>query len=298
MVYPLAEQRLAQQHSAAHDVNPVQDEATVVSLEAFAQGIVDAHQSMALMTGGALDLATLPGTLLDSRSGHQLLKEIGIKGRYYTKIANGKTYVIFKGYPAVREVLKGTRYLSSSPKVVAFGIGPEAIRAGGRANAIIMITCYVALDVMQFIMSDTQLYSELFANIIVDVAIGAVAIGAGMAAAAAGALLAGAITTVAIPALAITAGAIVVGMAVGMALGQLDKMFGLREKLSAALRWTGEAVARGLQKTGQVIREAQVSMRQKVEELERRSNRFFYDLERETIWHLGGPDLYNQIYRR
>ncbi|KZK94884.1 hypothetical protein PsAD46_00884 [Pseudovibrio sp. Ad46] len=119
-----------------------------------------------------------------------------------------------------------------------------------------------------------------------------------MAAAAAGALLAGAITTVAIPALAITAGAIVVGMAVGMALGQLDKMFGLREKLSAALRWTGEAVARGLQKTGQVIREAQVSMRQKVEELERRSNRFFYDLERETIWHFGGPDLYNQIYRR
>ncbi|WP_139226409.1 hypothetical protein [Pseudovibrio ascidiaceicola] len=86
---------------------------------------------------------------------------------------------MFKGYSALRETLKGTRYLSTSPKVVAFGIGPEALKSAGRSNTIIMTTCYVVLDVMQFIMSDEKLYHELFANIITDVATGTVALAAG-----------------------------------------------------------------------------------------------------------------------
>ncbi|KZL02632.1 hypothetical protein [Pseudovibrio sp. Ad26] len=289
MVYPLAEQRMA-----AELINPRQEEAVVMDMELFAQAVVDAHQSLGTTTGGALDLASLPVLLRDMKGGQTLLKEIGLQGRYYTKVVNGKTYVVFKGYSALRETLKGTRYLSTSPKVVAFGIGPEALKSAGRSNAVIMITCYVVLDVMQFIMSDEQLYHELFANIITDVAIGTVALAAGTLAAG---WLAG-LTVIALPALVVAGGAIVVGMIAGIALAELDKAFGIREKLGQALHWTGKAIAHGIQETGQIIREAQVSMRQKVEEFERRSNSFLYRLEREIIWHFGGSDLYNQIYRR
>ncbi|QUS57145.1 hypothetical protein [Pseudovibrio brasiliensis] len=289
MVYPLAEQRLAEER-----LNQRQEEAVVLDMTLFAQVVVDTHKSLGATTGGALDLASLPVLLRDLKGGQALLKEIGLKGRYYTKAVNGKTYVVFKGYSALRETLKGTRYLSTSPKVVAFGVGPEALKSAGRSNAIIMITCYVVLDVMTFIMSDEQLYHELFANIITDVAIGTVAMAAGTLAAG---MLAG-ITVIALPAIGVTAGAIAVGMLVGVALTEIDKAFGLREKLGDALYWTGKAVAHGIQKTGEVIQAAHISMRQKVEEFERRGNSFLYRLERELIWHLGGPDLYHQIYRR
>ncbi|AEV35706.1 hypothetical protein PSE_1194 [Pseudovibrio sp. FO-BEG1] len=293
MVYPLAEQRMA-----AELINPRQDEAVVMEMELFAQAVVDSHQSLGATTGGALDLASLPVLLRDMKGGHKLLKEIGLNGRYYTKVANGKTYVVFKGYSALRETLKGTRYLSSSPKVIAFGIGPEALKSAARSNAIIMITCYVALDVMQFIMSDEQLYHELFANIITDVAIGTVAMAAGALAAAGAVAIAGTITAIALPAVVVTGGAIIVGLYVGHKLSELSESYQIKKKLGAALLWTGQAVAHGIQEVGKVIHTAHVAMKQKVQEFERRSNRFMNQLERETIWHFGGPDLYNQLYRR
>ncbi|WP_057462383.1 hypothetical protein [Pseudovibrio sp. POLY-S9] len=293
MAYPLAEQRLA-----AELINPRQDEAVVMDMELFAQAVVDSHQSLGVTTGGALDLASLPVLLRDMKGGQTLLKEIGLQGRYYTKVVNGKTYVVFKGYSALRETLKGTRYLSTSPKVIAFGIGPEALKSAGRSNAIIMITCYVALDVMQFVMSDEQLYHELFANIITDVAIGTVAMAAGALAAAGAVAIAGTITAIALPAVVVTGGAIIVGLYVGHKLSELSESYQIKKKLGAALLWTGQAVAHGVQEVGKVIHAAHVAMKQKVEEFERRSNRFMNQLERETIWHFGGPDLYNQLYRR
>ncbi|KZK94438.1 hypothetical protein PsAD46_01029 [Pseudovibrio sp. Ad46] len=293
MVYPLAEQRMA-----AELINPRQDEAVVMDMELFAQAVVDSHQSLGVTTGGALDLASLPVLLRDMKGGQTLLKEIGLQGRYYTKVVNGKTYVVFKGYSALRETLKGTRYLSTSPKVIAFGIGPEALKSAGRSNAIIMITCYVALDVMQFVMSDEQLYHELFANIITDVAIGTVAMAAGALAAAGAVAIAGTITAIALPAVVVTGGAIIVGLYVGHKLSELSESYQIKKKLGAALLWTGQAVAHGVQEVGKVIHAAHVAMKQKVEEFERRSNRFMNQLERETIWHFGGPDLYNQLYRR
>ena len=286
MVYPLAEQRMA-----AELLNPRQDEAVVLDLQMFAQAVVDTHTSLGAASGGALDLASLPVLLRDIKGGHGLLSQLGLKGRYYTKVVSGKTYVVFKGYSALRETLKGTRYLASNPQVVALGLGPQALQAAGRSNAIILITCYVTLDVMQFIMGDEQLYHELFANIITDVAIGTVAL-------AAGALAAKGLVGIGVMALTSIGGAIIVGMVVGFLLTEFDKSFGVRDKLGAALYWTGRAVDHGLQETGRIIHEAQVSLRQKVEEFERDSNRFWEQAERETIWHFGGPDLYDLIYGR
>ncbi|MES0871409.1 hypothetical protein [Pseudovibrio sp. SCP19] len=286
MVYPLAEQRLAEER-----LNQRQEEAVVLDITLFAQVVVDTHKNLGAATGGALDLASLPVLLRDLKGGQALLKEIGLNGRYYTKAVNGKTYVVFKGYSALRETLKGTRYLSASPKVVALGVGPEALRSAGRSNAIIMITCYVVLDVITFIMSDEQLYHELFAGLITNVAIGTVAMAAGM-------LAAKGLVGIAAVAFATVGAPIAVGLFVGVALTALADSAGVKEKLGEALYWTGKAVARGVQEVGVIIHAAHVAMRQKVEEFERRSNRFRHQLERETIWHLYGPDLYDQIYRR
>ena len=286
MVYPLAEQRMA-----AELLNPRQDEAVVLDLQMFAQAVVDTHTSLGAASGGALDLASLPVLLRDIKGGHGLLSQLGLKGRYYTKVVSGKTYVVFKGYSALRETLKGTRYLASNPQVVALGLGPQALQAAGRSNAIILITCYVTLDVMQFIMDDEQLYHELFANIITDVAIGTVALAAGM-------LVSSKLVGVGAVALLSIGAPIVVGLLVGATLTFVANSIGVREQLGAALYWTGRAVDHGLQETGRIIHEAQVSLRQKVEEFERDSNRFWEQAERETIWHFGGPDLYDLIYGR
>ncbi len=284
MVYPLAEQRLhAQAQANRHE------EAVVLELDAFAGLILEAHKGLGRATGNAVDLATLTPLLRDMAGGKTLLKELGWKGAYYVKAAKGRTYVVFKGYAALRESLKGTRYLASSPKVIAFGIGPEALRSAARSNAIIMVVCYVTLDVMEFIMSDEQLYSTLFANIIVDVSIGAVAIGAGL-------LLGKALAGIATVAVASVGLPIVVGLAVGAGLALLADAFDLKQKLGAALHWTAEAVTRGLQAAGQVVQEAQVALRQKVEEVEREIGRKAYQFEKELIWHFA-PQAYPYLYR-
>lgn len=263
-----------------------EEEAVILSLEDFVSAILAVHDKLSAASLRSVDLATVTGTMLDVGAGRTLLSELGLKGSYYTKMVNGKTYVVLRGYAQLRNILNGTRYLARNPQMLTFGLGPEAIKAAAKTNGLIMIVCYVALDIAQFILSDEMLYRELFANLIVDVAIGAAAIAAGALAAIA---FAG-VSTIAIPVAAVVGGAIAVGLIVSSGLAQVAGALQLKERLASALGWTYEAIRKGIKRTGEVIHNAHQTVRQKIEQMDRGLGRFHYDLEREII-HRFYPNL-------
>jgi len=50
-------------------------------------------------------------------------KDLGLTGRVETKIIKGRQYVIFKGYPGLRILFPGTKYLADNRKVIQMAIG-------------------------------------------------------------------------------------------------------------------------------------------------------------------------------
>jgi hypothetical protein len=97
-------------------------EAVVISVEDLARTLIDADNSLKAATRKTLDLSGVIPLLRDAASGVQLLRELGLNGRYYTKEINGRTYVILRGYAGLRKVLSASRYLTTNPKVIAYGL--------------------------------------------------------------------------------------------------------------------------------------------------------------------------------
>ncbi|WP_429225293.1 hypothetical protein [Inquilinus ginsengisoli] len=60
-------------------------EAVVISVEDLARTLIDADNSLKTVTRKALDLSGVIPLLRDATSGVQLLRELGLNGRYYTK---------------------------------------------------------------------------------------------------------------------------------------------------------------------------------------------------------------------
>ena len=271
-----------------------EEEATILTLEDFAQAVLDVHHGMSDTTHGALDLATVTGTMRDTLAGQKLLKELGLTGKYYLKTVNGKTYVVLRGYAGLRSVLTGTRYTSLNPKMISFGLGPEALKAGLKTNLIIMIACYIPLEVTEFILSDDKIYAELFADLITDVAIGTVSLAAG--ALAAYVLSGGLIASIAFPAAFVVGGAIFVGIGASFLLNESGASEAIRNGLSEALTKTSEAMAAGIQGTGVVIVNAHTALKTELERLEDDLDRGISRVERELIWHFA-PGAYPYLYR-
>ena len=66
----------------------------------------------------------------DSTTAFKICRELGIDGRVaVTTAADSRSYVIVKGYPGVRSVLTGTRYLETNVKVVKLAIGRVGLAA-------------------------------------------------------------------------------------------------------------------------------------------------------------------------
>lgn len=71
---------------------------------------------------------------------HTLFK---VKGKVYIKeIPGGVKYVIFKGYPGKRAIIKGIRYLASSPLEVTIGLASKAKRLTGSVVGISFLVSF------------------------------------------------------------------------------------------------------------------------------------------------------------
>lgn len=130
----------------------------------------------------------------DSLTASQLCRELGIHGRVgVITAADGRSYVIVKGYPGTRTVLTGTRYLATNPKIVRLAIGRVGLSASVAEGSMLTIVLYVGIDVLDFILNEHATLAMLSANLTTDL----MKVGISSVAGATLGLIAGAFTTVA-----------------------------------------------------------------------------------------------------
>lgn len=133
--------------------------------------------------------------------------------------ANGKSYVVFKGYAGNRQVFKGTKYLAANPKVVRMAIGPKGIAASIKGGFVITFVLSVGVEVIDYLINDKATMSGLLGTLTADFfKIGISGIAAAITATAIG-------TTVVFGSIASAPFlvAIAVGVATGLLLERIDK---------------------------------------------------------------------------
>lgn len=153
----------------------------------------------------------------------------------FTKSRAGHDLVIFKGWPAGRKIISGTRYRLDNPKIVDLQIGKPGLEKAAKESKRFGIWLVVAVDVADYLFNDKATLGSLLGSLSVDIPsvmlASAVATAAGTAVAGA---TTGVFAVVGAFALGPLAVAFVVGVVVGIALFEVDKYFHLSEKLGHA----------------------------------------------------------------
>lgn len=112
------------------------------------------------VTADAAALAVLAKDL--SKSGNLLTK-------YQIKTYHGRTYVIVKGYPALRQHLTGTRYLASHPKVVSMGIGKMDAAKAIKGGFVLSLVLSVGFHAVDQLLNDQKTWHDFVGGVAADV---------------------------------------------------------------------------------------------------------------------------------
>ena len=163
-----------------------------------------------------------------AKIGMKLAKDFEHLWKAKVTFVPGKTgdLVIIKGWPSAREVLTGTRYKVTNPKIIELQIGKPGIRAAAKESARFGVILVVAVDMAEFVASHDL--AKLLGSLTVDIpsVILASAIGSAAGTLAAGTLVIG---SFAFGPLLVAFG---VGVLAGYALFKLDEAFGITEKVT------------------------------------------------------------------
>jgi hypothetical protein len=185
----------------------------------------------------AKTVAGFASTANDSFIAAKLLREFGFQSnKVIVKTYAGKQYVIFKGYPGVRKVFRGTRYLTQNPKVVRMAIGPKGIAKSVSGGFVLTVVLSVGIEVFDFLIRDTATLSQLLGTITGDL----IKIGLSSIAAAVAGLAVGASAVVGTVAAAPLLAAIAVGVLTGYVLNKIDSKTGATAALIAAYKQMGK----------------------------------------------------------
>ncbi len=164
----------------------------------------------------------------DSLQAAKIIKEFGISTeKVVIKNLGGKKYLIFKGYSGQRNVLKGTRYLATNPKVVRMAIGPKGIVKSVKGGSVITVILSVGIEVFDYFIRDTATLSELLGTITGDL----VKIGLTSIASVVAGLLVGSAAVIGSSVAAPLIAAIAVGVVTGYALNKIDEKLGATKAL-------------------------------------------------------------------
>lgn len=161
----------------------------------------------------------------------------GVGLRSYTKVVEGKTYIIFKGYAGIRQILTGTRYLANNAKIIQLGLGQKGINNVVKSGAVLSIFVISGMRAADYLLRDKATMAELIGGIGVDVA----KLGVSTAAA----WTAGTVTGVVFsgftlgPLIAV----VVVGVLVSLKLDAEDKHYKIEDKVVEFLEKSQQEVA-------------------------------------------------------
>jgi hypothetical protein len=172
--------------------------------------------------------ANYASAALDTRTAAKLMKDLGINGQVVFKQVQGKQYAIIKGMAGTRSIFTGTRYLANNPKVIDMAIGKMGANHAILSGARLTIFLVVPLNILNYILSDSQTMSQLIGTTATDL----VKVGVASAVASLAAVTVATLTTLAAgPIVA----AIVVGIGTAMALEALDQKYGVTNALIKSL---------------------------------------------------------------
>ncbi|WP_417354733.1 hypothetical protein [Gallaecimonas pentaromativorans] len=166
----------------------------------------------------AIDVKTAYALAMDMKRSGKVL------GRIYVESRGGKDYIIFKGHPALRKILTGTRYLATNTKILQMGIGNKALRAGAKDGVLLTVFFSITMNTIDWMFKDEFRWTNWIATISTDLVKAAIASLAGCLAGVAIGLM----TTIAIIPLAIS---ILVAIAIGFTLNAIDNHFGITRSL-------------------------------------------------------------------
>ena len=151
----------------------------------------------------------------------------------FGKSRAGHDLVTFKGWPADRKLISGTRYRTDNPRMIELQIGKPGIRAAARESARFGLYLVVAVDVADYLMRDNSTLGQLLGSLTVDIpsVLVASAIGAAAGSAIVGTSVAG-LAVIGGLALGPIAVAFVVDLGVSWLLVKADESFKITETLS------------------------------------------------------------------
>ena len=181
--------------------------------------------------------ANIASPIKDSNYAVRLLKEFGYKNNQIVmkRSYGGKEYIIFKGHPGNRQIIKGTRYLKDNPKIVRMVIGPKGVAKSIKCGFVITFVLCAGVEIFDYIINDIVTLSNLLGIITSD----QIQIGISSFAAAVAGIAAGSIAVIGSSVAAPFIIAIGVGICTTWALGKIDKNLGVTKALIESYRKAG-----------------------------------------------------------
>ncbi|NGX42612.1 MAG: hypothetical protein K940chlam7_00892 [Chlamydiae bacterium] len=119
----------------------------------------------------------------------EVIRELGLQGKIVYRTVKDNIYVILKGNQKLREVLTGTRYRNSHPKIVKFGLSKVNFTTalkGTAITALIFYGCAKTVDGLSMYFEDGELRPGFFSEIPAEItkltisSIAATAVGVGL----------------------------------------------------------------------------------------------------------------------
>ncbi|MDR3016069.1 MAG: hypothetical protein LBV56_11585 [Delftia acidovorans] len=171
---------------------------------------------------------------------------LGLAGaRSYIKTTATGTYIIITGYAGLRrQLLQGTRFLTTNPRMVQMGLGIRGLQNVAKGGFLLSLVVGTGIETLDFIFNDEKTMHDLVGGIGVE------AVKAGLAtmiAISAGALTASVTTLVIFP-----LGAMALAIfATGALLNYTDQRWLIKENVIAALKAANNEEKQGLYKVNQ-----------------------------------------------
>lgn len=143
------------------------------------------------------------------------MKKLGLTGKAYIKVTNGKEYVIIKGKTGVRKLLPGSRYAATNVRVADLVIGAKQLGHSALKSGALSLVFVAASDVFQYTVMDDKdfLSRELGLTLLANLSKASLATLIGTIASLA-------VSAASIPVVVPIAAGILVGVAVGVTLDQ------------------------------------------------------------------------------
>lgn len=175
-----------------------------------------------------------------------LVADLGaVASRVEVRNYGGRSHIILRGYAGHREILTGTRYLASNPKVITMGLGRAGAQAAVRSGGVLTIYLMTGYRVLDYFLTDAATLTQLIGSLAADVVKVGAAVSAALGAEALAVMIWPSIATLAVGPLVVVVAA---GLVASWGLGELDKRFGFTDRLIEGLEALQEQAADEAQK--------------------------------------------------